>query len=132
MRRNATMSSCRNANPRRRTATLLLVSSAVFLSGCAHSNPPASPTPAQEPAAMTVPATPTDNPTLTAEEIGRRFLKLIERSEEHTSELQSLMRISYAVFCLKKKKTHTILTKSLITSYQQCKHTILRHTGVHT
>src|SRR3546814_6081132 len=31
-----------------------------------------------------------------------------QRSEEHTSELQSLMRISYAVFCLKKKKqTHT-------------------------
>src|SRR3546814_8264479 len=29
---------------------------------------------------------------------------LAERSEEHTSELQSLMRISYAVFCLKKKK----------------------------
>src|SRR3546814_2902792 len=29
------------------------------------------------------------------------------RSEEHTSELQSLMRNSYAVFCLKKKKTHT-------------------------
>src|SRR3546814_9259352 len=28
------------------------------------------------------------------------------RSEEHTSELQSLVRISYAVFCLKKKKTH--------------------------
>src|SRR3546814_5056764 len=28
------------------------------------------------------------------------------RSEEHTSELQSLMRISYAVFCLKKKRTH--------------------------
>src|SRR3546814_2016012 len=33
------------------------------------------------------------------------------RSEEHTSELQSLMRISYAVFCLKKKKnTHHITT----------------------
>src|SRR3546814_5853645 len=30
----------------------------------------------------------------------------VERSEEHTSELQSLMRISYAVFCLKKKITH--------------------------
>src|SRR3546814_6440781 len=30
-----------------------------------------------------------------------------ERSEEHTSELQSLMRISYAVFCLKKKKIKT-------------------------
>src|SRR3546814_3719307 len=31
---------------------------------------------------------------------------LVMRSEEHTSELQSLMRISYAVFCLKKKKTN--------------------------
>src|SRR3546814_10614825 len=30
----------------------------------------------------------------------------VERSEEHTSELQSLMRISYAVFCLKKKKNN--------------------------
>src|SRR3546814_8329179 len=34
-----------------------------------------------------------------------------ERSEEHTSELQSLMRISYAVFCLKKKHTQTHLTQ---------------------
>src|SRR3546814_3853555 len=33
---------------------------------------------------------------------------LVCRSEEHTSELQSLMRISYAVFCLKKKINHTI------------------------
>src|SRR3546814_4079168 len=33
------------------------------------------------------------------------------RSEEHTSELQSLMRISYAVFCLKKKKKNIITTK---------------------
>src|SRR3546814_4621844 len=32
----------------------------------------------------------------------------LQRSEEHTSELQSLMRISYAVFCLKKKKCETI------------------------
>src|SRR3546814_4018080 len=32
------------------------------------------------------------------------LLSLAQRSEEHTSELQSLMRISYAVFCLKKKK----------------------------
>src|SRR3546814_10380130 len=37
------------------------------------------------------------------------------RSEEHTSELQSLMRISYAVFCLKKKKTKKC-TKSLQTN----------------
>src|SRR3546814_2653694 len=34
----------------------------------------------------------------------RRGLRRSRRSEEHTSELQSLMRISYAVFCLKKKK----------------------------
>src|SRR3546814_2699218 len=33
--------------------------------------------------------------------------ELADRSEEHTSELQSLMRISYAVFCLKKKKIQT-------------------------
>src|SRR3546814_4505886 len=33
--------------------------------------------------------------------------ELVDRSEEHTSELQSLMRISYAVFCLKKKKLST-------------------------
>src|SRR3546814_7898787 len=41
-------------------------------------------------------------------EIERAFegaVALVGRSEEHTSELQSLMRISYAVFCLKKKKT---------------------------
>src|SRR3546814_18406029 len=36
----------------------------------------------------------------------RRF-ETRPRSEEHTSELQSLMRLSYAVFCLKKKKTDT-------------------------
>src|SRR3546814_8876802 len=35
-----------------------------------------------------------------------------ERSEAHTSELQSLMRISYAVFCLKKKKTNTTNTET--------------------
>src|SRR3546814_3433605 len=34
-----------------------------------------------------------------------------QRSEEHTSELQSLMRISYAVFCLKKKNTYKTNTK---------------------
>src|SRR3546814_8111906 len=43
-----------------------------------------------------------------AERVGHRFPRP-RRSEEHTSELQSLMRISYAVFCLKKKNitTHT-------------------------
>src|SRR3546814_6027639 len=39
---------------------------------------------------------------------GRRdWRRRLSRSEEHTSELQSLMRISYAVFCLKKKITYT-------------------------
>src|SRR3546814_5235225 len=43
-----------------------------------------------------------------------------ERSEEHTSELQSLMRISYAVFCLKKKNnTHksTLNTDHIVSSH---------------
>src|SRR3546814_9005464 len=46
-------------------------------------------------------------PTLIAEQrkaSPKGVSKDIKRSEEHTSELQSLMRISYAVFCLKKKK----------------------------
>src|SRR3546814_2420148 len=36
--------------------------------------------------------------------------RVAKRSEEHTSELQSLMRISYAVFCLKKKKYYYLAT----------------------
>src|SRR3546814_5750659 len=36
------------------------------------------------------------------------------RSEEHTSELQSLMRISYAVFCLKKKKTQQNINRTIL------------------
>src|SRR3546814_9517367 len=50
------------------------------------------------------------------------------RSEEHTSELQSLMRISYAVFCLKKKKinhTHNIINYIIATFHTN--HT-LQHT----
>src|SRR3546814_2888485 len=38
----------------------------------------------------------------------------VQRSEEHTSELQSLMRISYAVFCLKKKNKRTNKTTNAI------------------
>src|SRR3546814_5590092 len=41
----------------------------------------------------------------------KRGAAIASRSEEHTSELQSLMRISYAVFCLKKKNTNTYLHK---------------------
>src|SRR3546814_3432788 len=42
-----------------------------------------------------------------AAKLGLDGAEVIGRSEEHTSELQSLMRISYAVFCLKKKKNKT-------------------------
>src|SRR3546814_5353772 len=41
------------------------------------------------------------------------------RSEEHTSELQSLMRISYAVFCLKKKIAGSQLTQDITMTYTQ-------------
>src|SRR3546814_4954534 len=41
---------------------------------------------------------------MAASAIGLQLTGPVPRSEEHTSELQSLMRISYAVFCLKKKK----------------------------
>src|SRR3546814_6294624 len=40
------------------------------------------------------------------DELSARLAARIDRSEEHTSELPSLMRISYAVFCLKKKKAN--------------------------
>src|SRR3546814_9509139 len=48
-------------------------------------------------------------PPITDEEITMRM-----RSEEHTSEIQSLMRISYAVFCLKQKIHHSFITTSTI------------------
>src|SRR3546814_2982962 len=47
------------------------------------------------------------------------------RSEEHTSELQSLMRISYAVFCLKKKKKHNTALSQHLTDYSSLLHFIL-------
>src|SRR3546814_3049483 len=53
--------------------------------------------------AMEPPPAPISTISTTGIEIGMPLPFL--RSEEHTSELQSLMRISYAVFCLKKKKT---------------------------
>src|SRR3546814_7838953 len=46
-----------------------------------------------------------ERPRLEAMRVGCVDEQVIGRSEEHTSELQSLMRISYAVFCLKKKNT---------------------------
>src|SRR3546814_6066799 len=46
----------------------------------------------------------------------QRDISTVVRSEEHTSELQSLMRISYAVFCLKKKKNTKTTPKNDITN----------------
>src|SRR3546814_8727915 len=53
---------------------------------------------------------PSCSSAISVPKIGRPAMKLTvpSRSEEHTSELQSLIRISYAVFCLKKKKTHKV------------------------
>src|SRR3546814_9192168 len=48
---------------------------------------------------------------------------LASRSEEHTSELQSLMRISYAVFCLKKTKNH-METHSQSIRHKRSKYTV--------
>src|SRR3546814_3236018 len=56
------------------------------------------------------------DPVVAQERLPDAFVRL-SRSEEHTSELQSLMRISYAVFCLKKKKkTHHPKIISLVTT----------------
>src|SRR3546814_1677537 len=61
-----------------------------------------------------------DHPRAGEADHGARLGDLqVARSEEHTSELQSLMRISYAVFCLKKKKhTQTITQSKPITILQ--------------
>src|SRR3546814_3519665 len=53
-------------------------------------------------------------------ELGRMLER--SRSEEHTSELQSLMRISYAVFCLKKKNKNKIRTTILQNRPQSSSH----------
>src|SRR3546814_7446913 len=55
--------------------------------------------------------TPENRIGISLSDIGATFANIItnrSRSEEHTSELQSLMRISYAVFCLKKKSNNII------------------------
>src|SRR3546814_7257433 len=47
-----------------------------------------------------------------------------KRSEEHTSELQSLMRISYAVFCLQKKNHHILTYQTIYNASLHSNHTI--------
>src|SRR3546814_6974558 len=53
------------------------------------------------------------------------------RSEEHTSELQSLMRISYAVFCLKKKKQKNTILNSIQQPHTQITYTNRNHKHTH-
>src|SRR3546814_9925723 len=53
----------------------------------------------------------------------QHVLERQRRSEEHTSELQSLMRISYAVFCLKKTKTNNTSHKLIATPEYIMQHT---------
>src|SRR3546814_3618336 len=56
----------------------------------------------------------------------RPELRRMLRSEEHTSELQSLMRISYAVFCLKKKKQEQDTQHSELQTLQRHQHTVIQ------
>src|SRR3546814_2109197 len=58
-------------------------------------------------------------PMMTAPEPPSGGSNVANRSEEHTSELQSLMRISYAVFCLKKKKHKPYESQVIITRHHQ-------------
>src|SRR3546814_10174963 len=72
---------------------------------CLHRTRPPPPTPQaptkpSQPAMASPPSPPMS--VFTADVVGRSFAVAGGRSEEHTSELQSLMRISYAVFCSKK------------------------------
>src|SRR3546814_4760863 len=68
--------------------------------------------------------------TLSAKALLPTALEVLDnsRSEEHTSELQSLMRISYAVFCLKKKKEPVHFKQMMSYSHTQYSHmTTLRY-----
>src|SRR3546814_5996466 len=64
------------------------------------------------------------NHTVGADEDPVRVRVAADRSEAHTSELQSLMRISYAVFCLKKKNTDNYAQPRKINEHDQ---TLIRH-----
>src|SRR3546814_2312892 len=70
-------------------------------------------------------STPTSNPAIRS-----RCGGAARRSEEHTSELQSLMRISYAVFCLKKKKNQKYRYPQLTTKLTSDRST--PHVTTHT
>src|SRR3546814_8072671 len=93
--------------PRSTRTDTLFPYTTLFRSGRSGTSRPISPLPPERREADRPSATARDRP-------GRHPVRLrsvlSRRSEEHTSELQSLMRISYAVFCLKKKTNTLILT----------------------
>src|SRR3546814_3309041 len=94
-----------------RTDTLFPYTTLFRSSSPQTANPPPEP---QCPGADQVPSPYTSSPayitSAASPKSSRAKPRRAKRSEEHTSELQSLMRISYAVFCLKKKKNYTIKT----------------------
>src|SRR3546814_6819579 len=75
-------------------------------------------------AALFVPASAAADPRLVPDVSSRAIEIPYSRSEEHTSELQSLMRISYAVFCLKKTNASTPgPNTAIVNSLRQDTHT---------
>src|SRR3546814_6549702 len=67
---------------------------------------------AKMPASVTTSMMTAESSAASRKIVNRSRAFMVRRSEEHTSELQSLMRISYAVFCLKKKKKNKYITLS--------------------
>src|SRR3546814_6638769 len=82
-------------------------------------------------AAMPARPTPMARPRAPEREHGR-VAAVVEdhRSEEHTSELQSLMRISYAVFCLKKKKITHNISKHIKATTKNRQNRHIEHTSI--
>src|SRR3546814_6835075 len=95
--------------PKNPFASLGLLLGTLLLSACDGSSSPEDATPLATVAIETIEA----RPLSISSELSGRIAAPRIRSEEHTSELQSLMRISYAVFCLKKKihKQHNTKNK---------------------
>src|SRR3546814_7698686 len=98
--------------PRSTRTDTLLPYTTLFRSPSHSSSPSTMPSPhADEPPAVSSSPIVSGPVSVVSSSVERRP-RAARRSEEHTSELQSLMRISYAVFCLKKQKQHTRYTTS--------------------
>src|SRR3546814_2847958 len=85
------------------TTTLIIGTALIAVAGCSKKRPETLPPAPSETAPPVEQTTTPTGPTTTGVAPGSAA-DFQQRSEEHTSELQSLMRISYAVFCLKNKK----------------------------